>query len=675
MTPPNPNLNESIAYTQNRDLSYLRFNYRVLGMAGNPSLPLFERIKFLQIYQRNLDEFCMIRIGSLMELVQLKKSIIDWRTGLPMSEVIRSLMERIQRYNSDAETIYTHIINDLHVLDLNIVPIKHIDKSDLQGLKEYFSFHVEPYLAPNIIVPGQPFPHLISKAPYVILRLERKESDFIGVIPIPTELPALIWRDNLKGYVRLDDIIHMFSEGMFPTYQCTERAIISVTRNADLDVVDDFADDTLSLKNKMKKLLNLRKNLRPVRLEISRKLPDKFMNRLLDDLGMKKYQVIVSSLPYRLDFLSSLVTPVTKKRFARHFYPVHVPSWPATIDSNASMMSLVRMKDRLLHFPFHSIHPFLKLLQEAAMDPQVNTISMTIYRLASESKIIDTLVQAAQNGKRVLIVLELRARFDEQNNIDWSERLEQAGCHVIYGFEGKKVHSKICVIERQLDDHQMEYFTQVGTGNYNERTVELYNDLSLMTCDPSIGKSAVKFFHDLEHGYMPELTGSLVNSPFQLKQMVLDEIDREIAKGEDGYIAIKNNAITDQQCMEKLVQASQARVPVDLSIRSICCIRPQVPGYTETTRIISIVWRFLEHARIYRFGKGEDTRMWISSADLMTRNTERRIEIAVQIHDVDIKKYLCQLLDDNFKDTENGAFLNQHGHHLVDAPYLTHRHE
>lgn len=651
-------------YTQNRELSWLKFNERVLEEAADETVPLLERLKFISIFTSNLDEFFMIRVGSLSELMRLKESTVDKKSGMNPKQQLSAIYQEVQVLYEKRETIYREVEHRLRVHGICNLSYRELDDSEKKYLKKYFHDMIEPVLSPQIVDQHHPFPHFVSKMVHVGAMLTYKDREVFGVIPVPAVLPPILY---LKGeetrYIRTEEVIGAYLGEIFSNYQVKEKVYFCLTRNADIQVEDedfDFRDD---FRKKMKNVLGKRRRLGPVRLELSGAIGNKALSYLTDKIGISRAQVYTTTLPFKMDYAFGLHEHLQADKAEALTYAKFVPQPAGMLKPDQPVMKQVRQKDALLSYPFESIHPFLQLLKEAAYDPAVVSIKITIYRLANRAKVVEYLCRAAENGKDVTVIIELRARFDEQNNIDWSERLEEAGCRIIYGFEAYKVHSKICLITTQ-EKGAVRYITQIGTGNYNEKTAGQYTDLSLITANQRIGADAAEFFKNMAIGNLDGGYGHLLVSPNSLKSSVISLMNREIAKGEEGQILLKLNSITDLDMIEKLKEASCAGVKVQMIVRGICCILPQIPGKTENIEIKSIVGRFLEHSRIYCFGKGEEEQIFISSADFMTRNTQRRVEVACPVYDRDCREKIREILGVCLQDNLKGRNLQEDGQYV-----------
>ena len=637
----------------NRELSWLKFNERVLEEAESKDVPLCERLTFASIFQTNLDEFFMVRVGSLQDQMLLHKEIRDNKTKKTAKEQIEAILEEVKRLGKRHGKAFENLLQELEAYGVRFVDFRHIDEGVSQRLERYFKTEIAPLISPTIISKRQPFPFLRNKDIYIVAVLETKsKKERLGIIPCSNNVfKRLIELPDHPGTFMLSEefILHYVPE-VFKGYRIKAKSVIRITRNADIDA-DALYDEDLDYRDFMADLIKKRKKLTPVRIEFSREMNKNVVATLCKYLEMDKTHVFLSDAPLDISFVFEIQDRLRKN--PELFYEKKVPQKSPMFQDGESILAQIRREDKLLSYPYESIRPFLHMLNEAAEDPDVISIKMTLYRLAKQSKVVEALVEAAENGKEVIVLVELRARFDEENNIEWSRRLEDAGCQVIYGLDGYKVHSKLCLITRKNDNH-VEYFTQIGTGNYNEKTSRLYTDLSLMTSDPAIGLEASNVFQALLKGEVVEQSEKLLVAPKCLQNRVLEMIDEEIEHArheEPAYVGVKLNSLTDKKIIDKLAEASKAGVKIDLVIRGICCLLPGIPEKTENIRVISIVGRFLEHSRIYIFGTEERSKVYIASADFMTRNTVRRVEVAAPVEDVRLKECLLKdfriMLNDN----------------------------
>lgn len=652
----------------NRELSWLKFNERVLEEAENPENPLCERLTFASIYQSNLDEFYMVRVGSLVDQMLLAKDIRENKTNMTPEEQLDAILARTKKLNRKRDAVYEEIMEKLEQYGIHMLNFHKIEKEDRNYLDRYFEAEVAPVISPSIVGKRQPFPFLRNKEIYAVVVLETKKGkEKLGIIPCSSAgIQRLIPVSGKTGtYMLSEELILHFVSKIFKGYHIKAKSLLRVTRNADIDA-DALYDEDLDYREFMVELIKARKKLAPIRLELSREMDGDVVETLCEYLEVDKNYVFRGDIPLDLSFVFQIQDGLRKR--TELFYEKRIPQKSLLFNSHEPILDQIAKKDRFLSYPYESIKPFLTMLHEAANDEDVVSIKMTLYRVAKQSKVVEALIEAAENGKEVFVLVELKARFDEENNIGWSRLLEDAGCHVIYGLDGYKVHSKLCQIMKKKDGN-VEYYTQIGTGNYNEKTARLYTDLSLMTADPKIGMEAARVFQALAMGETVEDMEYLLVAPRCLQNKVLAMIDEEIehAKaGEPAYIGLKMNSLTDKRIMSKLVEASCAGVHIDMVIRGICCLIPGVKGQTENIHIISIVGRFLEHSRIYIFGTQERARIYISSADFMTRNTLRRVEVAAPIEDPDIRMQIQEMFVTMLSDNRKARSMNNKGIYKIE---------
>ena len=658
------NSQERYKYTQNRELSWLRFNRRVLEEAADKAVPALERLKFISIFSSNLDEFFMVRVGSLFDLSRMTPDDRDNKTGWTADEQLQNVYRTIPGLLTMKKQIYTAVMEELAHHGVQDVAMDALTVEEQKIVNRFFKAEMLPILSPILIGPNHPVPHFVNKHLYAAASLESKKGrKAIGIVPLPGSLPSFLLLPGKKRFIRTENILLHWLPTLFDSYAVKESCVLAVTRNADISFDDEkFEDNEEDFRLQMKKLLKQRDHLAIVRLELNASVSDSFRETLSTLVRVETQQVFVDICPLSMRYVFDLIAALPKDLSSRLLYAPYRGRWPEDLLHERSMISQVREQDRLLFYPYDSVEPFLRLLNEAAENPQVLSIKITIYRLASSSKIAQVLCRAAENGKEVLVLMELRARFDEANNLAWSKMLEESGCQVVYGAEGFKCHSKICLITMR-SHHKTSYLTQIGTGNYNEKTNAMYTDLSLMTANQAIGEDAAAFFRNMLINKLDGTYQQLCVSPFGIKSMLLAEIDRQITLGKEGYICIKANSVTEREVIDKLVSASQAGVEVQLIIRGICCILPNIPTYTENIHVTSIVGRFLEHSRIYQFGKKENAKFYIASADLMTRNLNRRVEIAAPVYDTQLREELRWILQVQLQDTAKAGTL------LTDGSY------
>ena len=665
-------------YLQNRELSWLTFNERVLDQGADETVPLLERLNFISIFWSNLQEFFMVRVGSLTDLSLVKKQIIDSKSGMTPSEQLDAIYARCHELYPIQERTYEKVRRLLAEHGVSQVRPQDLDDEQRSFLAEHVRQNVMPFLSPQIINSRHPFPHLENGALYVVVRLNEEagarkkdkggekqakddkaknlgaEGVTLGLVPMPRQCARVI---ALPGpglqFILLEHAIEMVADEIFSMYAVKHTNVICVTRNADLDATEGTDENDEDYRDHMKRILKKRARLAPVRLESERPLSSTVEKLLLKRLNLKPHQMYSTSVPLDMSYTFGLAGRLPEKKRAALTNVPFSPQWPACLDHNRPVIDQVTEKEVLLSYPYESMDPFVQLLREAANDPSVISIKITLYRLASQSHLAEALIAAAENGKEVTALFELRARFDESNNIEWSQRFEEAGCNVIYGFRDFKVHSKICCITRQTE-HGLQHITQLGTGNYNEKTAKLYTDLSFITTDPTFGRDAGEFFRNMGLENTSDNYDIMWVAPLQIKPMIITGIDREIERaraGEPCGLYFKTNSITDKDIIEKIVEASQAGVPVTLFVRGISCIVPGLEGFTDHVRVVSIVGRLLEHSRIYGFGPSETMKLYLSSADLMTRNMDKRIEIAWPILDDELRDQIVGYLDLCMNDT------------------------
>ena len=630
-------------YTQNRELSWLKFNQRVLEEAKDSSVPLLERMKFVSIFTSNLDEFFMIRVGSLYDMSLTDNSTIDSRSGMNPKEQLDAIFAAVAPLYKERDKTYSEIKKLLNPYGVCGLSIKELEQQEKKYVKKYFKDQILPILSPQIVDANHPFPHLLNKELYVIASLKQNGTSMIGIVPVPQFVSDILY---LPGhdirYIRMEKVIMEYLDVVFDKYEVSNKNYICVTRNADVSPDDEALEINDDFRLLMQETLHKRRRMAVVRMETAEPLDKELEKYFCDKFKITPAQIYRTKMPMKLDYIFSIMDKVPAS-LKRSLIDEPFTPQPSRYLTDGKVIPQVKKKDILLSYPYESMDPFLRMIKEAAYDPTVLTIRITIYRLAKKARLVEYLCAAAENGKEVTVLIELRARFDEQNNIDWSERLEEAGCRVIYGFEGYKVHSKICLITYR-NRNNIEYITQVGTGNYNEKTATMYTDVSLITADKGIGEDAAVFFKNMSIGNLNGSYQHIIVSPTSLKPKVLSLMDEEIKKGTNGRIIMKMNSVTDVDFIQKVSEASNAGVKVDLIVRGICCILPGVKGYTENLRVTSIVGRYLEHPRIFLFGTGVDQKIYIGSADMMTRNTEKRVEVACPVYDETIRKQLAHML-------------------------------
>ena len=647
----------------NRELSWLKFNERVLEEAENPSVPLCERLTFMSIYQTNMDEFFMVRVGSLFDQTLLQKEIRENKTGMTSQEQVDAILKQTRKTDCRKEAVYDELMECLAKEGIQILRFQDIDSEGCKYLEKYFDSEIAPLISPTVVGRRQPFPFLRNKEIYAVVVLETKnKKERIGLIPCTGSVfGRMVNIPGMQGsYILTEELILHFVSKIFKGYKIKSKSLMRVTRNADIDA-DALYDEDLDYREFMVGIIKQRKKLAPIRLELSREMDSYGISLLCDYLELGKNHVFKTSTPLDLSFVFQIQDLLRKE--TKLFFPKRTSQKSDQFQEGRSIIEQIKEEDKLLSYPYESIRPFLHLLNEAAEDKDVVSIKMTLYRVAKQSKVVEALIEAAENGKEVVVLVELRARFDEENNIEWSRRLENAGCQVIYGLDGYKVHSKLCLITRKTDK-QIEYITQIGTGNYNEKTSRLYTDLSLMTSNVDIGIEASNVFQALAKGEVIEKSEHLLVAPKCLQNKVLEMLDEEIARaknGEEAYAGFKLNSLTDKKIIDKLIEASSAGVKIDMIIRGICCLIPGIEGKTDNIRIISIVGRFLEHSRIYIFGSGDRRKYYIASADFMTRNTVRRVEVAAPVYAEHLKEELQNMFDIMLNDNQKARQLYPDG--------------
>ena len=651
-------------YTQNRELSWLKFNQRVLEEAKDSSVPLLERMKFVSIFTSNLDEFFMIRVGSLYDMSLTDNSTIDSRSGMNPKEQLDAIFAAVAPLYKERDKTYSEIKKLLNPYGVCGLSIKELEQQEKKYVKKYFKDQILPILSPQIVDANHPFPHLLNKELYVIASLKQNGTFMIGIVPVPQFVSDILY---LPGhdirYIRMEKVIMEYLDVVFDKYEVSNKNYICVTRNADVSPDDEALEINDDFRLLMQETIHKRRRMAVVRMETAEPLDKELEKYFCDKFKITPAQIYRTKMPMKLDYIFSIMDKVPAS-LKRSLIDEPFTPQPSRYLTDGKVIPQVKKKDILLSYPYESMDPFLRMIKEAAYDPTVLTIRITIYRLAKKARLVEYLCAAAENGKEVTVLIELRARFDEQNNIDWSERLEEAGCRVIYGFEGYKVHSKICLITYR-NRNNIEYITQVGTGNYNEKTATMYTDVSLITADKGIGEDAAVFFKNMSIGNLNGSYQHIIVSPTSLKPKVLSLMDEEIKKGTNGRIIMKMNSVTDVDFIQKVSEASNAGVKVDLIVRGICCILPGVKGYTENLRVTSIVGRYLEHPRIFLFGTGADQKIYIGSADMMTRNTEKRVEVACPVYDETIRKQLTHMLKIMLADNVKARELKSDGKYYM----------
>lgn len=647
---------------ENRELSWLKFNDRVLNQAKDSKVPIGEQLSFISIFQSNLDEFFMVRIGSLYDTMLFYPSSVDNKTGMSSEQQIKACLKRISILNKKKDRIYQRTMERLQKHGCQILTYKELrNKKDRRYLEDYFEREILPLISPQVISKRQPFPFLNNREVYIVVQLESKKGKRkMGIVSCANAMDnRLIELPSQPGkFILVEEVTKHFVKKIFSKYIIKNKAFIRVTRSADIDEYDHSLEGHDDYRELMETLIKERRKLMPIRLEMSPGLENLEILMLMNFLNLKRNQIFICDAPLDLKFLGELRDHLSL-RHKEMFYQPLVSRNSSMIENAVPMIKQIQKKDLFLAYPFESILPFLRMLDEASSDPNVASIKMTLYRVSKNSRVVKSLIRAAENGKEVVVLVELRARFDEENNIDWSKRLERAGCRVIYGLDGYKVHSKLCLITVK-DANGVSYISQIGTGNYNENTARLYTDLSLMTSNYDIGEEINRVFNHLSLGETENETNQLMVAPNCMITKIFEHIDEQIElakQGKEAYVGFKCNSVTSRKMIDKLIEASQAGVKIDMIVRGICCIIPGVKGYTDNIRVISIVGRYLEHSRIYIFGKNKP-KIYISSADLMTRNLERRVEVAAPILDPKIQDIILSMFKTMLKDNVKACYLN-----------------
>lgn len=634
-----PKYREKTPCYENRELSWLKFNERVLDEASDKDVPLCERLSFASIFQSNLDEFFMVRVGSLHDQMLFSETKRESKTNMTAGEQLSHIFKAARDLTRKKDHTYRHLMDELKEYGVELLNFSDIEYDDAVYLENYFKEQIMPILSPQVVGKKQPFPFIKNKEIYAVALLGSKSNEKVGLVPCSNGiLKRLISIPSERNkYMLVEELILHFMPIIFEKYQIKSKSLIRIIRNADIDVDEAVDDEDTDYRDMMEKLIRQRKKLCPVKMEYSRVLDEKIIHNLCKELNLNHEQIYYSESPLELSFVFGLQDALRNNK--NLFYERHIQKNPSWYVSGKSVISQVEEADRFISYPYESMQPFIRMLQEAGEDENVVSIKMTLYRVAKNSQIVESLISAAENGKEVVVLVELRARFDEENNIEWSRRLEDAGCRIIYGLDYTKVHSKLCLITYH-EEGQIKYVTQIGTGNYNEKTSKLYTDLSIITANKQIGMEAAYVFTRLCMGEFVEETNYLLVAPKCMKSKILNYMDKEIEiarAGGKAYVGAKINSLTDKEIIDKLIECSRAGVRVEMIVRGICCLIPGVKGHTENISVISIVGRYLEHSRVYIFGTPDRDNIYISSADFMTRNMERRVEIAAPIYDDSIK--------------------------------------
>ena len=648
----------------NRELSWLDFDSRVLALAKEKSVPLAERIKFAAIFGSNMDEFFMVRVGSLYDQTLLKNNKLDIVTHMTPSEQIAAITPRVAELQAKCDKYYQHLLSALKENKYIKVDFDHLDKQQEHYWKAYFTSEILPILSPQVVDQRHPFPFLRNKEIYYAAQLSSKNDGvYYGIIPLSGQFEQLLFIKNPDGttsFAFADELIAHYAASIFNKSTLQNACLFRVTRNADITVDEGMMDHDIDFRDVMSELLKKRRKLAAVRLQFWPSAPQEIVKFLRDKLVVPADRCYTQTSPLDPGLLFRLASRVSADSNPAFSYP---PARPIQAPADYHLYAEAHKHDVLLSYPYQSIRPFIRMLMKAGSDPDVVSIKMTLYRMASDSQIVQALINAAENGKEVTAMVELRARFDEQNNIDWSKQLEEAGCTVFYGFDDYKVHSKLTLITSKVNG-KYHYLTQIGTGNYNEKTSELYTDLSFITTRQEIGEEASAVFNNMALQRLTSEADTMLVAPLRFKSVLLEQMDRQIDRARRGLPAsmiLKNNSINDPQIINKISEASCAGVRVDMIVRGICCIKAGVPGKTENVHIRSIVGRYLEHSRIYCFGEGEDMTIYIASGDFLTRNTERRVEVGVRVDDREIAKKLRGILDLQLRDTVNAREMQPDG--------------
>lgn len=661
-------------FTCNRELSWLRFNDRVLNEAKDTTVPLLERLKSVYFFSSNLEEFFRVRVGSLWDMKNAKVDKIDNKSGMTPAEQMEAIYPAAKRTCKKRDKIFDGLTKELSKEGIEDVRIEDCSKEEQKFLKKYYKTKIFPLLNPQIVDTHHPFPNLQNHIIYVASEMKKKNHVSYCFVAVPQSLPQIIVlpHKNKFRYVHTEDLLASQIPSIFSDGNVVETLKLTVSRSAYVDADDEAFEDILDYRKKMEKVLKERRKMNVTMLTLSQKPTSAFMKYLLDNLKITRRELFTTSVPMNMKYVFGIENLITEDLRKSLTYPPYEPKLSPAFNYKQSLFNQLQKKDVLLHYPYESMEPFLQLVKEAANDPKTVSIKITIYRLSNRARLVDYLCQAAENGKEVDVLIELKARFDEQNNIDYSEKLEDAGCNVIYGFEKYKVHSKVCLITKVISS-QPQYAALIATGNFNENTAHTYTDFAYLTSKEEIVHDVIAFFSNMAIGKLDGKYDSLLVAPVSLKPTLLNLMDQEIKKGKDGRISCKLNSITDEDLIKKMQEASMAGVQVNLVVRGISCVLPGIQDKTENIHIISIVGRFLEHSRVYVFGKGKEEKMYISSADFMTRNTERRVEVACPILDAEIQDEIDRYLSLCFKDNTKARIMSETGrYHKVrnnEAPF------
>lgn len=649
---------------KNRELSWLKFNERVLEEGATNEVPLGERLKFIAIYQSNLTEYFMVRVGRLSDYTLLDEDNSERRTGLSPEKQLEMIFAKVRELYEKKDQVFEELERKFRKKNVYHLSMDELTKEEKSTIKHFYKAHIKPVLSPQIVDFHNPFPFIDNNHTHAILRLRRDGEDFFGLIPLPEGAKSIIFLNQEKSrYILTEEVHAYYAPSLFKEYTVKEVALIRVTRNGDLSADDEDADDNVDYRDHMKKILKKRDRLNPVGLLSDRPLSSTMSSYLEKELNLTKDQLFITHTSLDMSYAFSLEGALAERFSDSLYYKSYRPKPIGPAVYEPSLMDYIEKNDLILSYPYEDINSFLDLINEAADNDDVLSIKITIYRLADHSKLVDALCRAAEHGKNVTVLMELKARFDEEHNLINAQVLYDAGCNIVYGFDQFKVHSKVCLITYQKNN-EIRTITQIGTGNYNEKTSTLYTDLSFITADPTIGQDATEFFFNICTGVLDGSYQSLLQSPYSMKPRIIELIRREADKGPEGYIFLKMNSMTDYEIMEELSEASQKGATIKLIVRGICCIIPGLKGYTENIEVRSIVGRYLEHPRIYLFGKGDDEIVYITSADLMTRNMERRVEVACPIQDPDLREFCHFYLDTQWKDNVKARRLLQNGDYV-----------
>lgn len=658
---PATELSNLLNYSMNRELSWLNFNRRVLHESMDPLTPEYESIKFVSIFTSNLEEFYRVRVGSLTDLSYVNDANADNKTGMTAKEQLKAIFVKTNELLKEKDEIYVKVMESLNDYGIYDLKFDELTKKEKKEITKYYTNLVEPILSPQIIDFQHPFPFIENNKLHIVLEMIGNGKKTYGLVQVPDNLERyyLLDREGI-AFIRLENIIENLIAPTFSNYIVEKTQIINLFRNADINTEDYLADNDEDYRAYMKIILKKRNRLQAVALSSNKPISKGLRTFLGDNLSIKDNQFFITSSPLIMDYVFSLENIVREKGLEKILYKPFSPQHNPILDTKRPYLEQVFERDILFIYPYEDVGEFIQMLDEAAEDPDVMSIKITIYRLAKNSRVIRALLRALENGKQVTALMELQARFDEENNINYSDVLIEAGCNIIYGISGYKVHSKVCLITFKKGD-QIKHITQIGTGNYNEKTSKMYTDLSLVTANDAIGLDAVNFFQNMSIGNIHGHYSSLIVSPVSFKQTIIELIDEEINKGEEGRIFFKFNSFTDIDLIIKLSEASNAGVKIRLIVRGISCLRPGVPDYTENIEIRSIVGRYLEHPRIYLFGSGKLLKVYMGSADLMTRNTERRVEVATPIFDTDLKLKIKNYMENQWEDNIKARNMNVFG--------------